>query len=321
MAPTRSDWAATITTTSQQQQQAHRPATPEAYHPATPEAYHGEESSGRRRNGDGGGPARTALLRALNGSAHAASCAVLLAIMGEFLARTRGMVDAGQQVGSLVPLAATTIALLCADVALDVSAVAARSRGCWPAWALVPRLACGVGYLAVFMAYVGLGRVFPDGYTFWGVEEGFCGPFVYLLLWLIGVWNLLHTALHRHELGNGFRTYVTGLRAWSRADPGHSHDTSSAPRRSLNSVWRRLSGSWARRRANDIGEGDIERNIEGNQSRGPRPNSTNTISLVERHDDHKAESLTTTSSGPSTAEVTEIEQGDSSPIQNGEVRL
>ena len=77
------------------------------------------------------------------------------------------------------------MALLGIDIILDVSSVV-RLRGMWPSWAVLLRLICGVGYIANFMAYVGLGRVFPFGYTYWGIAEGFCGPIVYLFLWLAG---------------------------------------------------------------------------------------------------------------------------------------
>jgi len=44
----------------------------------------------------------------------------------------------------------------------------------------------GVAYLASFMAYVTLGRVFTPGYTYWGMPAGFAVPVVYVFLWLIG---------------------------------------------------------------------------------------------------------------------------------------
>lgn len=77
------------------------------------------------------------------------------------------------------------MALLGIDIGLDVLSVA-RPRGVWPAWSVLLRMACGIGYLAIFMAYIGMGRVFPDGYTYWGLSKGFCGPVVYLFLWLVG---------------------------------------------------------------------------------------------------------------------------------------
>jgi hypothetical protein len=59
-------------------------------------------------------------------------------------------------------------------------------REIWPGWALLLRLFFGMAYLATFMAYVGVGRVFPSGYTYWGLPVGFAGPVVYLFLWLLG---------------------------------------------------------------------------------------------------------------------------------------
>lgn len=55
-----------------------------------------------------------------------------------------------------------------------------------PGWAALLRLFSAVAYLTIFMVYVGLGKVFPSKYTYWGLPRGFAGPLVYLFLWLIG---------------------------------------------------------------------------------------------------------------------------------------
>jgi hypothetical protein len=77
------------------------------------------------------------------------------------------------------------ILLLGIDVLLDIQSFVSLSQK-WPSWALLLRLTCGIGYLTIFMVYVGLGRVFTPGYSYWGIESGFAGPIVYLFLWLIG---------------------------------------------------------------------------------------------------------------------------------------
>ena len=56
----------------------------------------------------------------------------------------------------------------------------------WTTFALLPRLLCGMGYLAIFMAHVGLQKVFPPGYTYWGLNSEYAGPVVYLFLWAVG---------------------------------------------------------------------------------------------------------------------------------------
>lgn len=56
----------------------------------------------------------------------------------------------------------------------------------WTSYALLPRLLLGMGYLSVFMAHVGLQKVFPPGYTYWGLGPDYAGPVVYLYLWALG---------------------------------------------------------------------------------------------------------------------------------------
>jgi len=106
------------------------------------------------------------------------------------------------------PQAISLVVLVALDILLDLAALAhvSRPRRGWP---LLLRLLLGIGYLAIFMTYVGLGRVFPWGFSYWGIAPGFAGPVVYLFLWLIGVWNLLNTALHRRMFGQDMRLYAS----------------------------------------------------------------------------------------------------------------
>lgn len=53
----------------------------------------------------------------------------------------------------------------------------------------------------MFLVYVGFREVFPHGYSYWGMGSGFSDPVVYIFLWVIGIWDLLHTSIHRHTLG------------------------------------------------------------------------------------------------------------------------
>lgn len=235
--------------------------------------------------------------------------------------------------------------LLGVDIILDILSVALL-RGLWPGWAILLRLICGVGYLAIFMAYVGLGRVFPFGYTYWKVPEGYGGPIVYLFLWLVGcvhtfpllgettslfglvtadkdippfcrVWNLLHTALHRHELGNGLRTSLFPLRLWPRPEPGEAQRANWAPWRSPTIGLGWLGQRWKGRRrtaADASGQG-----IEGVMERGEM-NDANGISLAERRSDKKTVSLATSSSGSRT-EDTDMVEGDISPHRTTELSI
>lgn len=95
--------------------------------------------------------------------------------------------------------------LVAIDIFLDIYSVG-RAKKKWQAWALLLRLLAGLGYIAMFLVYVGFREVFPHGYSYWGMESGFSDPVVYIFLWVIGIWDLLHTSIHRHTLGRDLRT-------------------------------------------------------------------------------------------------------------------
>lgn len=119
------------------------------------------------------------------------------------------------------PAIALTI-LVATDVSLDVYSVG-RAKKKWQALALILRLLCGLGYVAMFLVYVGFREVFPHGYSYWGMSSGFSDPVVYLFLWVIGIWDLLHTSIHRHALGRDLRTGVLFSRRGRRTtDSGAS---------------------------------------------------------------------------------------------------
>lgn len=77
------------------------------------------------------------------------------------------------------------IVLLGTDVILDVGSLF-RVQKPWPTWRLVIRSICGIGYIALFLVYVGLGSPFPEGYTYWGLGHEFAAPLVYILLCVTG---------------------------------------------------------------------------------------------------------------------------------------
>jgi hypothetical protein len=186
-------------------------------------------------------------LRVINGVVHAAACALLLSIMTEFLYRYRGreqrfvedlmgLVRAHSrlELGSLTvfprgyrPPAIALTSLVATDISLDIYAVS-RAKTKWQALALILRLLCGLGYIAMFLVYVGFREVFPQGYSYWGMSSGFSDPVVYLFLWVIGIWDLLHTSIHRHTLGRDLRTRMLFSRRRRRPTGSHVSQVSNA---------------------------------------------------------------------------------------------
>ncbi|CAK7233282.1 hypothetical protein SEUCBS140593_008549 [Sporothrix eucalyptigena] len=137
-------------------------------------------------------------LRAVNAALHMVACILLLAIMAMFLNHARRH---HKFFHHSEPQAIALIILLVADLGLDAMTFVLLRRPKHPTGVIVSRLVLGLSYIALFMVYVGVGDVFPRHYTFWGLTRAFSGPVVYLFLWMLGVWNLLHTALHRHQVG------------------------------------------------------------------------------------------------------------------------
>lgn len=128
------------------------------------------------------------------------------------------------------PAIALTI-LVATDISLDIYSVA-RAKKKWQALPLIARLLCGLGYIAMFLVYVGFREVFPRGYAYWGMGSGFSDPVVYLLLWVIGIWDLLHTSIHRHTLGRDLRTGIT-LRPTNSGDAQVSNTVSTSHTRGV----------------------------------------------------------------------------------------
>src|SRR3569833_421144 len=201
------------------------------------------------------------------------------------------------------PEAITLTVLLALDACIDLLSLA-RVRSHHPGWAVLVRLLLGGGYLAVFMVYVGFGRVFPMAYSYWGMSSGFAGPVVYLFLWLIGVWNLLNTALHRHKFGHDMREYGHAIRHFSlrRREQQHPDDRRAGSVERSNPqqqgaaarVGSTANGSprfWDRRRR------DVE-------AAGGTRNPTD-IALAERNSGPKAESVTPSSAASSSAKADE----------------
>ncbi|KAK3323703.1 hypothetical protein B0T19DRAFT_212079 [Cercophora scortea] len=305
------------------------------YEPAAVEDYNAYiTNSGFHNNANGAaGGASTStqmILRGVAGCIHGAVCVMLMAIMVQFLNQWRG-----EWFRYMSPLAIALLVLLALDTLLDVACLIRLNRP-WPSWALLLRLVLGIGYLAVFMVYVGFGHVFPFGFTYWAMKPGYAGPVVYLFLWLLGpsirVWNLLHTAIRRHRLGNGVRQYLAALPSLSlphssssRTNSPHLRSPTTRPSSRLR-AWRTRRHERNRAGAlrvidDDDEEEDLERNtlsisrgttLENNSSSSPA------ISLHERPTaETKARSLTTTTTGSSHGGRKSEERGVFSGSNNG----
>ncbi|KAL1893569.1 hypothetical protein Sste5346_006399 [Sporothrix stenoceras] len=148
-------------------------------------------------------PSRLRLvLRALNAALHFVACSLLVTIMALFLAHPHHR----RKHRRTEPQAVTLIILLALDMLVDV-ATFVRLRSHIHITIVLAHLVLGLAYLTVFIVDVGAGSVFSGGYTFWGLPESMAGPVVYSFLWTLGVWDLLHTVLHRHEVGRVSASY------------------------------------------------------------------------------------------------------------------
>ncbi|KAK4188742.1 hypothetical protein QBC35DRAFT_185007 [Podospora australis] len=133
-------------------------------------------------------------LRIINPVLHAVPCLVLLYIMGASIRVLRGNWVSNTSIQGIILLS-----FLYLDVVLDAIALF-RTGKPWSLWMLFLRTTFGLAYLVLFFVYIGFGRAFPEGYAYWGVSPGMAGPLVYIFLWWIGVWNLLHLPISRYHL-------------------------------------------------------------------------------------------------------------------------
>ncbi|KLU84679.1 hypothetical protein MAPG_03718 [Magnaporthiopsis poae ATCC 64411] len=110
------------------------------------------------------------VLRLTESVSHLAVVVMLLAIMSSFLATSSRWYRA------MSPEAVALVIVLSLDALFDLRALA-LCRTPWPGWALVSRLLLGLAYLAIFMAYIGVGRsVFPFDFSYWGMSPGYGAP-------------------------------------------------------------------------------------------------------------------------------------------------
>lgn len=95
----------------------------------------------------------------------------------------------------------------------------------WPGWALLLRLALGLGLIAVFTVYIALGGdVFAPDFEYWGMSDAYGRVLAYMFLWGLGLWNLLFVVLCRHWLAKEVKRYSGDARELftGRRAPGES---------------------------------------------------------------------------------------------------
>lgn len=113
----------------------------------------------------------------------------------------------------------------------------------WQGATLLLRLLLSLGYIAQFFLYVGFRPVFPKDYAYWGMRAGFSEPVVYILLWVTGLWNLLHTTIHRHTLGRDLRRYFTRNPPNQQRQQSNNSRAQQSQRRSRHSTIRWETGA------------------------------------------------------------------------------
>ncbi|KAH8886906.1 hypothetical protein GQ53DRAFT_329220 [Thozetella sp. PMI_491] len=228
------------------------------------------------------------LLRIANAVVHLVLCTLMLAIMGSFM---QSSASTGNFPSHVIPEAITLLVLLTLDITLDLLALV-RFRRRWQSWALLLRLVFAIGYLALFMVYVAFGRAFAPGFSYFGMQPGFSGPVLYIFLWIVGIWNLLHTAVRRHRLGNGMRTYIAAIRSGGAPRAGAlNNDEQAAPQRRASNrtpSTTRIARTWGRMR----------RGAPSDYESRPRSHGStqhDSISLHERREDEEDKTASVTS--------------------------
>lgn len=169
------------------------------------------------------------ILRALNAGLHFVACTLLVTIMALFLAHDHNHHHRHRH-RRTEPQAISLLVLLAVDMIVD-TVTFCRLRAVHVHISIVlAHLALGLAYLTVFMVDVGVGSVFSGGYTFWGLPSSMAGPVVYFFLWVLGVWDLLHTVLHRHQVGRAGGVQVRWLRR-GRVATSSTTTTAAVPMR------------------------------------------------------------------------------------------
>ncbi|KAK4172715.1 hypothetical protein QBC36DRAFT_246982 [Triangularia setosa] len=147
-------------------------------------------------------------LRLANSVLHSAPALVLLYIMSTSISAFKS--DRSSVKFSTPGI--TLLSLLYLDSILNI-VTCFRIRRPWPTWRLSLRALFGLGYIILFFVYIGFGQgVFPKGWTYWNVPAHMSSPVVYILLWWLGVWDLLHLPVCRPGFWRGRKKEQGGRR-------------------------------------------------------------------------------------------------------------
>ncbi|KAK4199952.1 hypothetical protein QBC40DRAFT_297027 [Triangularia verruculosa] len=137
-------------------------------------------------------------LRLANSVLHSAPALVLLYIMSTSISAFRS----GRSSAKYSSPGITLLSMLYLDAILNIL-TCFWIRHPWPTWRLSLRVVFGLGYIILFFIYIGFGLgVFPKGWTYWNIPEHMATPVVYIFLWWLGVWDLLHLPVCRPWLFN-----------------------------------------------------------------------------------------------------------------------
>lgn len=83
------------------------------------------------------------------------------------------------------PQAIALTTLVAVDCCVDLYAAYLLAKQ-FPGWAMVLRLSLSLGYIAQFFLYVAFRKVFPPGYSYWGMDQVYSDPVLYMLIWIVG---------------------------------------------------------------------------------------------------------------------------------------
>ncbi|KAK3379201.1 hypothetical protein B0T24DRAFT_147597 [Lasiosphaeria ovina] len=231
-----------------------------------------------------------AILQAVSSTSHALLCVVVTVAMAMFLRHLGGdwifyKPSSSQAVALLV--------LLGLDISLDILSLLRLPHTTWPVWALLLRMTFGIGYVTLFLVYIGIGHVFPNTYTFWAIPPDRSGPVIYLFLWLLGVWNLIHAVLCRHQIAKSARAYFTTLASLPNRRFRDSNSSRRTSGQSATTGW----SAWRRSRGSQIIEDDPELDLQRTRraaALGLGSSGTLTLGEQQSPEGHKHESGVTT---------------------------
>ncbi|SPQ20157.1 9a6bcd60-0d52-4b5c-8ab5-f1ecde53fb23 [Thermothielavioides terrestris] len=205
------------------------------------------------------------------------------------------------------------ICLLFFDVVLDVVTLF-RAQRRWPTWVLALRFGIGIAYIVLFLLYVGLGGVFPNGYTYWGVPVDSSATPVYVLLCVEGLWDLLHIPVCRYALGSSLLGRAsarpnTSTTPDSRTTFNHRFSVAGTEHSSISLTWQR----WVRAGSAHHSRDELETGLHRNGTpRGPSVDLT-----LREHPDEEEEDDDDDEGGSSRPGSSHERKDEESGLQGG----